>query len=63
MHIKIFDLAGDLVTEFDGPGVGGRDNETVWDVSGVQTGIYYAHIDASGPAASGAVVIKIAVVH
>ncbi len=63
VHIKIFDLAGDLVTEFDGAGVGGRDNETVWDVSGVQTGIYYAHIEASGPAASGAVVIKIAVVH
>jgi hypothetical protein len=62
VHIKIFDLAGDLVTEFDGPGVGGRDNETVWDVSGVQTGVYYAHIDASGPSTSGSVVIKIAVV-
>jgi hypothetical protein len=62
VHIKIFDLAGDLVTQFDGPGVGGRDNETVWDVSGVQTGIYYAHIDASGPATGGVVVIKIAVV-
>jgi hypothetical protein len=63
VHIKIFDLAGDLVTEFDGPGVGGRDNETAWDVSGVQTGVYFAHIDAAGPATSGSVVIKIAVVH
>lgn len=63
VHIKIFDIAGDLVTEFDGPGVGGTDNEAVWDVSGVQSGVYFAHIDASGPATSGNVVIKIAVVH
>jgi hypothetical protein len=63
VHIKIFDLAGDLVTEFDGPGTGGRDNEVVWDVSGVQTGVYFAHIEASGQAGSGSTVVKIAVVH
>jgi hypothetical protein len=62
VHIKILDLAGDLVAEFDGPGTGGIDNEVTWDVSGVQTGVYFAHIDASGASGDGAAVIKIAVV-
>ena len=60
--IKVFDLAGDLVTELKGPGVGGYDNEVEWDVSQIQSGIYFAHIDAQGTSASGSAVIKIAVV-
>jgi hypothetical protein len=63
VHIKIFDLAGDLVTQFDGPGVGGRDNEAAWDVSSVQTGVYFARIEAAGTSATGNAVVKIAVVH
>ncbi len=63
VHIKIYDLAGDLVTEFDAPGWGGRDNETVWDVTGVQSGIYFAHLNATGATTNGTAVIKIAVVH
>jgi hypothetical protein len=62
VHIKIFDLAGDLVTTFDGPGAGGRDNEIAWDVSSVQSGVYLARIEATGSANSGMQVIKIAVV-
>ncbi len=60
--IKIFDLAGDLVTELRGPGVGGFDNEVEWDVANIQSGIYFAHIEAQGPSASGNAIIKIAVV-
>ncbi len=63
VHIKIYDLAGDLVTEFDGPGYGARDNETVWDVSSVQSGIYFAHLNAAGATTTGSAIIKIAVVH
>jgi hypothetical protein len=62
VHIRIFDLAGDQVTEFDAPGTGGLDNEVEWDVSGIQSGIYFAHLDARGTGGSGATVIKIAVV-
>jgi len=62
VHIRIFDPAGDLVTEFDGPGYGGFDNEIAWNVSKIQSGIYFAHIDASGSNKSGYAIIKIAVV-
>ncbi len=62
VHIRILDLAGDKVTEFDAPGVGGLDNEVEWNVSGIQSGIYFAHIDAQGAGGSGSAVIKIAVV-
>jgi hypothetical protein len=62
VHIRIFDLAGDLVTEFDGPGAGGLDNEVEWDVTGIQSGIYFARIEAQGTGGSGYAMIKIAVV-
>jgi hypothetical protein len=62
VHIRIFDPAGDLVTEFDGPGYGGFDNEISWNVSKIQSGIYFVHIDASGSNKSGYAIIKIAVV-
>jgi hypothetical protein len=60
--IKIFDMAGDLVTTLQGPGTAGMDNEVVWDLAGVGSGIYFAHIDAAGNAGSGSAVVKIAVV-
>lgn len=62
VNVKIFDMAGSLVGELNGNGVGGLDNEIEWDVSGIQSGVYFAHIDAQGTSASGSSVIKIAVV-
>jgi hypothetical protein len=62
VSIKIFDMAGDLVTEFAGPGIGGVDNEVEWNVSGVQSGVYLARIEASGQGGSGVAVVKVAVV-
>ena len=62
VSIKVFDTAGDLVTSFAGPGVGGVDNEVVWDVSGIESGIYLARIEAKGPGGSGVVIVKVAVV-
>jgi hypothetical protein len=62
VHVRIIDLAGDQVTEFDAPGTGGLDNEVEWDVSAIQSGIYFAHIDAAGSGGSGSAVIKIAVI-
>ena len=62
VRITIYDLAGDLVASLNGPGVGGMDNEVVWDLSGVQSGVYFAHIDAAGQSGSGSAIVKIAVV-
>ncbi len=61
--IRIFDLAGNLVTSFEGLSArGGLDNETDWDVSGVESGVYFAQIEANGRSGSGNAVVTIAVV-
>ncbi len=60
--IRIFDLAGMLVAELAGTGVGGVDNEILWDVSNIQSGVYLAAVEATSPTGSGSTVIKIAVV-
>lgn len=61
--IKIFDLAGDLVDEITDKAVGGLDNEVTWNVSQVQSGVYFAHLNVAG--VSGKTenkIIKIAVI-
>jgi hypothetical protein len=61
--IRIFNLAGELVEIFEGiEATGGVDNEIAWDVSGVQSGVYFAHVEAAGAGGSGNAVIRIAVV-
>jgi hypothetical protein len=62
VHVRIFDMAGDLVRELAGFGTGGMDNEIEWGVSGIQSGVYFARIEARGSKESGVAVIKIAVV-
>jgi hypothetical protein len=63
VNIRIFDLAGNLVRTFDGLGAkGGLDNEVDWDVSGIQSGVYFARIEAEGQGGSGNAVVTIAVV-
>jgi hypothetical protein len=63
--IKIFDMAGDLVTDFGGRtfhAPAGLDQEVEWDVSGIQSGLYFAHIDAKGATSSGTSIIKVVVI-
>ena len=62
VSIKIFDMAGDLVTTLSGQGTGGIDNEISWDVSHVQSGIYFARVEASNGGSSGVKIVKVAVV-
>ncbi|MBI5475098.1 MAG: VCBS repeat-containing protein [Ignavibacteriae bacterium] len=62
VKIKILDLAGDLVTEFAAPGVGGVDNEVEWNVAGVQSGVYLARIEATGGGNTAVAIVKVAVV-
>lgn len=60
--IKILDLAGELVTKLAGSNYSNSDNEVVWDVSNVQSGIYYGVIEASIDGSTETKIIKIAVV-
>lgn len=63
VNIKIFDIAGDLVAELTDEGSGGFDNEVTWNVSGVQSGVYFAHIEANGSSGTSEnKIIKIAVI-
>ena len=63
INIKIFDLAGDFVAELSDDAQGGMDNETIWIVSDVQSGVYLARIEAVGSSGqTESVIIKIAIV-
>ena len=63
INIKIFDLAGDYVAELNDDARGGLDNETVWNVSNIQSGVYLARIEAAGVSGkTDSKIIKIAVV-
>lgn len=63
INIKIFDLAGDFVAELNDDARGGLDNETIWNVGNIQSGVYFARIDATGTSGkSESKIIKIAVV-
>ncbi|MCX7834108.1 MAG: hypothetical protein N2490_07860 [Ignavibacteria bacterium] len=60
--IKILDLSGELVTKLNGTAYSNTDNEIVWDVSNVQSGIYYGVIEAEIDGTTETKIIKIAVV-
>jgi hypothetical protein len=63
VEIKIFDLAGDLVDEITDNAFANVDNETVWNVSNVQSGVYYARLEVNGESGnSDQKIIKIAVI-
>jgi hypothetical protein len=44
VSIKIYDIAGNLVAEADGPGVGAVYNEWTWPCANVASGVYYARL-------------------
>jgi M6 family metalloprotease-like protein len=62
VNIKVYDLAGDLVTEFRGGGNGGTANEIRWDLNDIQTGVYFARVEAQSDNRKEVRIIKIAVV-
>ncbi|MEW5798995.1 MAG: T9SS type A sorting domain-containing protein [Bacteroidota bacterium] len=62
VKIKIINMAGELVDELTGTNFVGLDNEVQWDVSKIQSGIYFAQITASGSGGEQSQIIKIAVV-
>ena len=60
--VKIYDLAGDKVDELHSRALGGIDNEIAWDVSGIESDIYLAKVEAQSADKKGEKIIKIAVV-
>jgi hypothetical protein len=62
VNIKILDLSGELVTKLNGTSNSNADNEIIWDVSSVQSGIYYGVIEAEVDGSKETKIIKIAVV-
>ncbi len=60
--IKIVNQAGELVQELKGTSYEGMDNEVQWDVSKIQSGIYFAQITAIGSGEEVSQIVKIAVV-
>ncbi len=62
VSIKILDLSGELVTKLNGTSNSNADNEVIWDVSAVQSGIYYGVIEAEIDGSKETKIIKIAVV-
>ncbi len=62
VRIKIYNMAGELVDDFSGPGIANLDNEVQWDVSKVQSGVYFAQIRANAGGEEKTAIIKIAVV-
>nr|MDA3861577.1 T9SS type A sorting domain-containing protein [Melioribacteraceae bacterium] len=62
-EVTIFDLAGDLVAKLSGNGIGGFDNEIVWNVNDIQSGVYFAHLEVtSNSGNTDTKIIKIAVI-
>ncbi len=48
VKIVIFDMAGTKVAELNGRGRKDFESEIAWDVSNVQSDIYFAHLEATG---------------
>ena len=60
--IKLYDLAGDFVSEFSAPEVIAGDHKVVWDVSNIESGVYLARVEANAGSQQNLKFIKIAVV-
>ena len=61
--VKVFDIAGDLVDEFEFFAQGGLDTEYSWNVSNIQSGAYFAHLEVkTNNGKTESKIIKIAIV-
>jgi hypothetical protein len=62
VNILIFDLAGDIVDSFKGPGNYGVDQQIKWNVSDIESGVYLCRIEAKSASKSDVRIIKIMVI-
>ena len=61
--IDIYDLAGEKIDELIGTGLASTPNEVVWNIDGIESGVYLARIQATSNENSSTAekIIKIAV--
>ena len=62
VNISIYDQAGFKVWETEETGTANMDNEVIWNVSNISSGIYFARVRASYGGKEEMKIIKIAVV-
>jgi hypothetical protein len=63
VDVKVFDIAGDLVDEFEFFANGGLDTEFSWNVENIESGAYFARLEVkSNSGKSETKIIKIAIV-
>ncbi len=62
VNIRIYDIAGELVTQLNNGGTFPGDHEVTWDVSNIQSGAYIARVEAQANSGNVVEFIKIAVV-
>lgn len=62
VDFKVFNTAGDLVREFTQDGQAATDNEFVWDLGNIATGLYFIRAEATGSAGTGFKLCKFAVI-
>ncbi len=61
--VRIFDLAGNQIQTFSVKGQGSTDNEVVWDVRNVASGVYLCQVEAKASGKTQRRLFKIMVVH
>lgn len=59
--ITIYNAAGEIVNEIIGTRYVNMDNEVEWDVSGISSGIYFAHVMAQSGLTKTSKIVKVAV--
>jgi len=62
VDIVIYDLAGETIAQFVGPGEALQENEVRWDLRKIESGVYFCEIRAKGQGKTETALIKIAVV-
>ncbi len=62
VSIGVYSFAGDKVADMQTNGIGGIANEVDWNASNVQSGIYFARVEAVSSKERDVAIIKIAVV-
>jgi hypothetical protein len=60
--VTILDLSGVKITELHGTAKAGVDNEILWNVANIQSGVYLARVEVQGASKSEVAFIKIAIV-
>lgn len=60
--IRIYDYSGSFVDEIKGTAIGGLENEFIWNVSKIESGIYLARVEVSSQNKTDFKIIKVAVV-